>query len=65
MTDFEREERSDSQSVERLEELILRKLRLLQPSNLRTERDRFSETNLVSSSLWKNRSPKSVKRLKA
>lgn len=51
LTALLREQRPDSQRVERLEELIFRKPRLLQPSNLRTESDRFSETNLDSSSL--------------
>jgi len=50
MTDFVRGERSDSHKVVMLGELILRKPRLLHRSTLRTVRDLFSETNLVSSS---------------
>ena len=56
LTDFVREERSDSQRVERLVEFILRKPRPLQRSTLRTVRDFFSEINLVSSSLFKKTS---------
>lgn len=56
LTDFVREERSDSQRVERLVEFILRKPRPLQQSTLRTVRDFFSEINLVSSSLFKKTS---------
>jgi hypothetical protein len=51
MTDFEREQRSDSQRIDRLEEFRLRKPRLQQPPILRTERECFSETNRLSSSL--------------
>lgn len=50
MTDFEREQRSDSQRTSRLEELRLIKPRLEQPPIFRDERECFSETSRLSSS---------------